>query len=93
MTTAFPAGELNRHQRERPGHKRERGTHCAYVRNANAAYHGAAHCGAKRDADVKPMGSTELASTIDLGWRRRATSMKCVKHDTENRHMSSAKLM
>ena len=93
MTATLPASQLNRHQRERPGHKLERGVHCAYVRNANAAYHGAAHCGAKRDADVKPMGLTELASTIDLGWRRRATSMKCVKHDTENRHMSSDKLM
>ncbi|MGN0074022.1 MAG: hypothetical protein ACI38T_01815 [Collinsella sp.] len=93
MTTAFPAGELNRHQRERPGHKRERGAHCAYVRNANAAYHGSAYRGAKRDADVKPMGSTELASTIDLGWRRCATPMKCVMHDTEKRYMSSAKLM
>ena len=93
MTTAFPAGELNRHQRERPGHKRERGAHCAHVRNANVAYHGSAYRGAKRDADIKPMGLTELASTIDLGWRRSATSMKCVKHDTENRYMSSAKLM
>ena len=41
---------------------------------------------------LNAMGSTELASTIDLGWRLRATSIKCVMHDTENRYMSIARL-
>ena len=41
---------------------------------------------------LNAMGSTELASTIDLGWRLRATSIKCVMHDTENRYMSNARL-
>lgn len=64
---AFPASQLNRHQRKHPGHKRERGTHCAYICNANAAYHGAAHCGAKRDADVKRHGLNRTCEYHRLG--------------------------
>ena len=67
MTATLPASQLNRHQRERPGHKRERGAHGAHVRNANAAYHGAAHCGAKRDADVKRHGLNRTCEHHRLG--------------------------